>query len=122
MRWARQFEVSQKDAKVHSLNPYSKSFIEEQWVQLFVDGAMKRYTGKAATGGVIRDEDNNWVLGFNHFLGTCTPFEVELWGFHDGMLLMLEKGYKRGKILMDNLDVVKALSENEMKDMGITIL
>lgn len=78
MSWARQFEANQKDAKIHSLNPHSKTFAYDQWVNIFSDGVVERDTGKATAGEVIQDKNDNWIMGFNHFLGTCTPFEAEL--------------------------------------------
>ncbi|MBA0636274.1 hypothetical protein Godav_025193, partial [Gossypium davidsonii] len=92
------------------------------WVHLFSDGAVERATGKASAGGAIRDMEGNWIVGFNHFLGNCTPFEAELWGILNGILVMLKKGYKRATIQTDNLEVIKALIEKEMEDSGITIL
>ncbi|MFQ6666409.1 hypothetical protein Gotur_032765 [Gossypium turneri] len=48
----------------------------------------------AFAGGVVRDQAEKWILGYNHYLGSCTPFEAELWGILDGLLILLNKGYK----------------------------
>lgn len=48
------------------------------WVHIFAYSAVDRDTRKASVGGVIRDMDDNWILRFSHYLGSCTPFEVEL--------------------------------------------
>lgn len=85
-------------------------------------GAIERNTRKAAVGGVARDVAGNWILGFNHFLGTCSPFVAELWGILVGLLIMLGRGYKRGIIHTDNLEVAKALNENVRDDLGIKVL
>lgn len=42
------------------------------------DGAVSTSSGHAVGGGVVRDHQRNWILGYNRFLGYCTPFEVEL--------------------------------------------
>lgn len=65
---------------------------------MFIDGAMTTTTGQAVTGGVVRDLDSNWILGFNYFLGNCNPLEAELWGIMDGVLIMLKNGYKKATI------------------------
>ncbi|MBA0550679.1 hypothetical protein Golob_021603, partial [Gossypium lobatum] len=31
------------------------------------------------SGGVLRDQAGNWILGYNRYLGSCTPFEAELY-------------------------------------------
>lgn len=64
----------------------------------------------------------NWILGFNRYLDRCTSFEVKLWGVLDGLLVLLNKGFKRGTIQIDNSEVIQALTNNGMEDSGITML
>lgn len=81
--------------KASSPNLCHHSHIEGKWVHLFSDGAVERVTEKVVVGGVLQDKDGNWILGYNRFLDNCTPFEVELWGIIDGLLILLREGYKR---------------------------
>ncbi|MFQ6643154.1 hypothetical protein Gotur_017705, partial [Gossypium turneri] len=62
----------------------------------------------------------NWILGYNHSLGSCTHFEVELWGILDGILILLNKGYKWATVQTDYSDVAKALTDKGLEDLGIT--
>ncbi|KAK5795464.1 hypothetical protein PVK06_036732 [Gossypium arboreum] len=62
--------------------------------------------GNASAGGILWDQLGNWILGFNRYLGKCSPFEAELWDILDRLLVMLNKGYRRATIQTDNLDVV----------------
>ncbi|MBA0688488.1 hypothetical protein Goari_006272 [Gossypium aridum] len=64
----------------------------------------------------------NWILGYNCYLGNCTPFEVKLWGILDGLLILLNKVYKRATIQTKNLDVAKALADKGLEDLGIIVL
>lgn len=64
----------------------------------------------------------NCILGYNHFLSKCTSFEEKLWGIVDGILIILEKGYRRATIQTDNLEVISALTEKNMENSGITVL
>ncbi|KAH1107514.1 hypothetical protein J1N35_011282 [Gossypium stocksii] len=91
------------------------------WVLLFSDGAIAKDSRNASAGGVVRDRNGNWILGYNHFLGRCSPLEAELWSIHDGLLILLSKG-KKARIQTDNLEVVKILSMDAPVDSGITIL
>ncbi|MBA0755514.1 hypothetical protein Gogos_005601, partial [Gossypium gossypioides] len=43
-------------------------------------------------------------------------------GILDGILILLNKGYRRVIILTDNLGVVQILSDLNLKDSGITVL
>ncbi|KAK5811556.1 hypothetical protein PVK06_026900 [Gossypium arboreum] len=81
-----------------------------------------RSSGIASAGGVVRDRDGHWILGFTHYLGRCSRFEAELWGIFDGILILLNKGYKRVRIQTDNMEVVRALNMEENMEFGITLL
>ncbi|MBA0744081.1 hypothetical protein Gogos_006718, partial [Gossypium gossypioides] len=49
--------------------------------------------GFVATGGVLRDRSERWILGYNRFLGFCFVAEAELWGIKNGLELLLERSY-----------------------------
>ncbi|MBA0729789.1 hypothetical protein Golax_004521 [Gossypium laxum] len=95
---------------------------DDTWVFLSTDGAVARDSGYAATGGVARDRDGNWIVGCNQFLGVCSPFEAEVWAILDGILILLNKGYKRITIMTDNLVVAQILTAMNLEDSGITVL
>ncbi|MBA0582413.1 hypothetical protein Gorai_024561, partial [Gossypium raimondii] len=95
--------ASQNASKPLSPNPYHKRHIEEMWVHLFSNGAVERDSGKAAAGGVIQNMDSNWILGFSHYLGNCTPFEAELWGILDGFLWRIRHLPREKNLVVDRL-------------------
>ncbi|MBA0794845.1 hypothetical protein Gohar_019130, partial [Gossypium harknessii] len=80
-----------------------------------------RVTGNASTGGVICDQASNCILGYNRYLGSCTPFEAKLWGILDGILILLNKGYKWATIQTNNLGVAKALPDKGLEDSELYI-
>ncbi|KAA3488041.1 LINE-type retrotransposon LIb DNA [Gossypium australe] len=100
----------------------TNNICSDKWVHLSSDGAVARIFGDAAAGGVVRDQDGNWILGYTHYLGSCSPLEAELWGVLDGVLILLNKGYKKVKIQTDNLEVIRALATKDMIDSGTTLL
>ncbi|MBA0743605.1 hypothetical protein Gogos_006271, partial [Gossypium gossypioides] len=53
------------------------------------------YSGSAAVERVLRDEKEDWVLGYNRFLGNCSIFEEKLWGILDGLKLTQRRGMTR---------------------------
>ncbi|KAH1065452.1 hypothetical protein J1N35_030439 [Gossypium stocksii] len=79
-------------------------------------------SGFAASGGVIQDFNGKWIMGSTRFLGVCSPFEAELWGILDGILILLNKGYRRAIIMTDNLEVAQNLEDLDLEDSGITVL
>ncbi|KAH1046624.1 hypothetical protein J1N35_037408 [Gossypium stocksii] len=122
LSWAQHFESFLLETKNETKHLESCQFCSEDWAYLFKDGAVARASGNAAAGGVVRDRYGNWILGFTHYLGRCSPLEAEFWGILDGILIILNKGYKRVKIQTNNLEVVKALNMEENVDSGITLL
>ncbi|KAK5785424.1 hypothetical protein PVK06_040008 [Gossypium arboreum] len=60
--------------------------------------------------------------GFIHYFGNCSPFEAEEQGILYGLLLLLDKGYERAIVLIDNLEVIQALSDLGLQNPCITVL
>lgn len=48
------------------------------WVALNTDEAVKNDLGLAGCGGLIRDQNGDWVCGFSKFMGSCSIYTVEL--------------------------------------------
>ncbi|KAK5832536.1 uncharacterized protein LOC108450866 [Gossypium arboreum] len=120
--WARQYESLHGGYKNNSQNSKSINNLEGSWVYLSTDGAVSRDSGYAATGGLALDHEGNWIVGFNRFLGVCSPFEAEVWGILDGILILLSKGFRRIIILTDNLEVAQNLSTLNLEYLGIAVL
>ncbi|KAK5818238.1 hypothetical protein PVK06_023172 [Gossypium arboreum] len=120
--WAQHFESFLLETKNGSSNLKIHHHCSEDWVSLVTDGAVTRSSRKASTGEVVCDRDGHWILGYTHCLGRCSPFEAELWGILDGILILLNKGYKRVKIQTNNMEVVRALNLEENVESGITLL
>ncbi|MBA0630284.1 hypothetical protein Godav_002399 [Gossypium davidsonii] len=96
--------------KIKSFTADVRSYSNEKWVHLFSNGVVARNSESALASGVVHDLGDKWILGFTRYLGSCTPFEAKLWGILDGLLILLNKGYKCATIQTDNLEVVNALT------------
>ncbi|KAL1185378.1 hypothetical protein V6Z11_A01G111000 [Gossypium hirsutum] len=97
---AQHFEPFLIGTKVRSTSSEIHHHFSEDWVHLFSDG-------NALAGEVVRGRNGNWILEFTHYLSNCSPLEAEFWGILDGILILLNKGYKRVNIQTDNLEVVR---------------
>ncbi|KAA3482563.1 LINE-type retrotransposon LIb DNA [Gossypium australe] len=120
--WARQYESQRGDHKNIQQSLRLTNNSDGNWVYLSTNGAVSSNTRDAAVGGVARDHKGNWLMGFNRFLGTCSPFEAELWGIMDGILILLNKGYRRIVIVTDNLEAAQNLTTLRPEESGIAIL
>ncbi|MBA0618682.1 hypothetical protein Godav_027988 [Gossypium davidsonii] len=120
--WARQFELyfSGYKSNVSFLNHANIS--KSTWVLLSTDGSVAKDSGHAATRGMVRDRDGNWIMGFGRYLGVCSLFEAEVWSTLDGILLLLNKGYSWTITQTDSLKVVQALTDMGMEESKITVL
>ncbi|KAF7838891.1 ribonuclease H [Senna tora] len=81
---------------------------EAGWVKVNVDGACSskgRDHGHAACGGVVRDENGNYMVGFLKNLGSCSPIQAELWGVHSGLSTAWLHGFRRVIIEVDSMVV-----------------
>ncbi|MBA0811164.1 hypothetical protein Gohar_003093, partial [Gossypium harknessii] len=69
--------------------------LSDNWVHLHTDGVVNVFTGLASTGGVVRNYLGDWIMGFNHFLGNCSIFNVKIWGILDDLSLLKDWGMER---------------------------
>ncbi|KAH1131140.1 hypothetical protein J1N35_002518 [Gossypium stocksii] len=76
--WAQQFDFSHRDIQHSSQTIVSRAHMANTWVNLFTNGVVASGDGSAFARGVLRDQHENWILGFSHFLGRCSFFGVEL--------------------------------------------
>ncbi|MBA0640824.1 hypothetical protein Goklo_023726 [Gossypium klotzschianum] len=120
--WAQQYEsqIGGCKSNIPNSNPTNNS--NATWVYLSTNEVVVRKSGYAATGSVVRDQDGNWIVAFTRFLGVCSPFEVEVWSILNGILIMLNKGYRWAIIQTDNLEVTQILTDLDLEDSGITVL
>ncbi|KAL4311976.1 hypothetical protein GQ457_01G025270 [Hibiscus cannabinus] len=91
------------------------------WIKLNVDGAMDLRDGSATIGGVIRDDQGNWIFGFSKSVGICSVLTTELWAILVGLRHVWRLGFRKIEVETDNVEVARILdrtsnvfSENAM--------
>ncbi|MBA0863162.1 hypothetical protein Goshw_017492, partial [Gossypium schwendimanii] len=62
-----------------------------------------------ATGGLLWDRSERWILGYNRHLRFCFVNEVELWGIKDGLELLPERNYDSVLIQTDSIEAINAI-------------
>ncbi|KAE8729875.1 hypothetical protein F3Y22_tig00003096pilonHSYRG00043 [Hibiscus syriacus] len=78
----------------------------QEWIKAYSDGAVNLGDGSAAAGGVLRNHNGDWIVGFSRSLGKCLVLIAELWGAHDTLVHALRLGFKSVVIEKDNAEVV----------------
>ncbi|WJX71286.1 hypothetical protein P8452_55294 [Trifolium repens] len=65
----------------------------EYQVALNVDGSSYGNPGWAGYGGLFRDHEGSWILGFSGPVSFADGLEVELLAIHNGLMLAWDIGY-----------------------------
>ena len=73
------------------------------------DGACSELHGLAGCGGVVRNEDGQWVVGFSKRIGITSSFAAELWGPHEGLKLCCNLNIRCLEVEMDAKSIVEVL-------------
>ncbi|XP_052886977.1 uncharacterized protein LOC128295438 [Gossypium arboreum] len=75
--WAHHFEPFSRGNKDRPNSSVILHHFSQDLVYLFTDRAVARASGNASAGGMVRDRDGSWILGFKHYLGRCcSPLEA----------------------------------------------
>ena len=83
--------------------------LNEGWLTLNTDGSETGSDGLAKGGGLIRDGNGTWLIGFARKIRTATSFLVELWALRDGLRLCLQIQAQAVYIELDAKAIVDAL-------------
>ena len=59
-------------------------------MKLNTDGSSLGNPGLAGAGGLIRDGNRSWVVGFARKIGVASSLLAELWALRDELLLCLQ--------------------------------
>ncbi|KAL0016957.1 hypothetical protein SO802_004026 [Lithocarpus litseifolius] len=87
------------------------------------DGSSLGNPGLAGGGGLIRDENGDWVVGFARKIGIANSFMAELWALRDGLLLCLQTHVRAVIVEMDSKVIVDTFSTHaEASSTGFAIL
>ena len=57
------------------------------WMKLNTDGSWLGGAERAGCGGIVRDDQGEWVAGFSRHIGSTNSFTAEMWGLREGLIL-----------------------------------
>ncbi|KAK5812274.1 hypothetical protein PVK06_027701 [Gossypium arboreum] len=82
----------------------------EIWMQLIpTDSSVKHDDMFVIAGGLLRDQNRFWILGFTRYLGNCEVIDSKLWGILDGLQIAFDRGFQKVIIRSDNLEAVNII-------------
>ncbi|CAN1787382.1 Putative ribonuclease H protein At1g65750 [Linum perenne] len=90
-------------AKINSwAQAVQAAFVSSRWVVLNTDGSVSAQSGRAAAGGLIRNEVGFCLSAFAINLGKCSITRAELRGAITGLEHAWEAGHRRVVVQMDS--------------------
>lgn len=93
-------------------------------LKLNTDGSAQGNPGLAGGGGggILCDDQGNWVLGYSRKIGRTTSFLAELWALRDGLHLYLSKNHLNVEVELDVKIIVGALTTTQQSDHPLSPL
>lgn len=79
------------------------------WTKLNFDGSCKCSTGAASIGGVMRDHNAEFLLGYSESIGRTTSTIAEMAALRRGLELVLENGWNQVWLEGDFLTLVEII-------------
>lgn len=90
---------------------------EHGWVKMNSNGASRGLLPPASCGGILRDWNGRWILGFAKKLAPYYALEAELWGFFTGLQQRWRLRICKVIVEVDSLTVCRKI-QNEEHQMG----
>ena len=83
------------------------------WYKLNTDGASESGVYRTGCGGIIRDEQGQWITGFVRRIGVANNFIAELWGLRDGLQLCCCRNFNSIEVEIDAKAILDAFLNPE---------
>ncbi|PHU21278.1 hypothetical protein BC332_06385 [Capsicum chinense] len=82
--------------------------------KLNMDGACRLNTGRRGTGGIVRNSNGEWVLGFFNSFHNSTNNMMELLALKDGLKVIESNNFLPVEINIDSLEVLHTLTNGNL--------
>ena len=102
--------VNIREATHHVLKPVRWEKPAIGWRKLNSDGSSLGNPGRAGGGGLIWDEEGNWVLGYSRQIGITSSFIAELWALRDGLMMCVDRNFPAVVVEMDAKVIIEVLN------------
>ncbi|KAG6400396.1 hypothetical protein SASPL_137226 [Salvia splendens] len=90
--------------------------------KLNTDGAVKHSTKEASVGGVIRNSNGEWFLGYARRLGECSVLIAKLWAIYDCFKFAWEYNLRNVVVECDNITAVLMVNSRRNEGCNYSIV
>ncbi|KAL4318563.1 hypothetical protein GQ457_18G005180 [Hibiscus cannabinus] len=91
------------------------------WITLNTDGVVSS-SGHGAVGGLLRNADGSWVMGFSRAIWMTNSLHAELWAIHDGLVFAWALGINQIHLQSDNLLAVNLLKSQDATSSSFSLV
>lgn len=105
-----------------SVRPIRWTRLELGWVKLNTNDSSLGNPGFAGGGGLIRDENGNWIVGFARKVEVTTCFLAKLWAIRDGLSLCHSHKFPAVEVEIDAKSIVDALCNPNYSNLFVSSL
>ena len=92
------------------------------WLKLNTDGSFDDLLGNIGGGGLIRNEQGDWVAGYTKKVGKANSFVAEAWALRDGLMLCNQMNLSNVIVELDAKALVDALNNPDFNNSVISPL
>ncbi|OIT20739.1 putative ribonuclease h protein, partial [Nicotiana attenuata] len=84
----------------------------KDWYKINIDGAFNEENMQGGISGVIRNNNGDWILGFNAKCESTSPIHSELLAFRQALHITMQGNFIPCKIETDATEVIRCLEED----------
>lgn len=85
------------------------------FVELNTDGSCSGSSATAGAGGLIRDYNGSWLVGFSRRIGCTNAICAKLWALRDGLNIAVQNNFLNLVIELDAKMVIVLLNMDKEK-------
>ncbi|KAF7832314.1 putative ribonuclease H protein At1g65750 family [Senna tora] len=109
-RMRRHFITSDVCSRTNNATPKWKA-PNEGWIKFNVDGSHCPHTDSSSCGGIARDNNGTWILGFAHRIGRSNSFQAEAWAVWSALRIAKDRNWPKVIIETDSFVVMQMIQQ-----------
>ncbi|KAK8652491.1 hypothetical protein V6N13_126523 [Hibiscus sabdariffa] len=89
------------------------------WMKLNSDDTRRNLDGVAFCGGVIRNDSDEWEVGFAKWIGICSVSKAELQGMFEGLKVIWGLDARRVIVELDSMNDIQLLQGKVLQSKSL---
>ncbi|KAK8493976.1 hypothetical protein V6N11_050854 [Hibiscus sabdariffa] len=92
------------------------------WFCLNVDGSISASSQLGKIGGLVRNTEGDWIVGFTKTTGISNILHIELWALYEGLKLSWDFGFERLIVYSDCRQAVELLNDHMAGSSSLSLV